>query len=156
MGFLYGLAGLVYYSVFYLSAYYMGPNLTRTAWLDQTALLLLILGNCLFFPMCILSFNLYTLWPSFDMSMFFCLFPLSGAFLGAALGFPVDLFGKKGENDEDVERKESGVFMYIPWGRNRQISIKEKTVNNCIIAGIVLWILLCVLFSVLFADVPKN
>lgn len=154
-GFFYGLVGLVYFSVFYLSALYMGPHMARTVWIDQTALLLLILGYCLFFPMCILSFSLYTLWPSFGMSLFFCLFPLSGAFLGAALGFPLDLFGKK-EADGDAERRESGVFMYIPWGRNRQIAVKEKTINNFIIAGIILWILLCVLFSVLFADVPRN
>jgi hypothetical protein len=125
-------------------------------WLDQMGLLLLLLGYALFLPVYILSFYAYALCPSFGMHIFFCLFPLSGAFLGVVLGFPVDLFGREGEDDEDAERKERGVFMYIPWGKNRQIAIKEKAVNNCIVAGIILWILLCVLLLVLFADVPKN
>jgi hypothetical protein len=112
-----------------------------------------MLGYALFFPMCILSFSIYTLWPSFDMCMFFCLFPLSGTFFGAVLGLPVDLFGK---NEEEETGEEKEIFTYIFRGKKRRIAIKEKTVNRCIIAGIVLWILLAVLFSVLFADLPKR
>ena len=90
------------------------------------------------------------------MRMFFCLFPLSGMIIGAVLGLLVDLFGEKEEPGEDTGKEETGVFMHIPWGKDRQIAIKEKTVNNYIIAGIVLWILLSVLFSILFADIPKR
>jgi len=90
------------------------------------------------------------------MCMFFCLFPLSGTILGAASGLLVDLFGEKEKTGEDSGKDENGVFMLIPWGKNGQIAIKEKTVNNCIIAGIVLWVLLSVLFSILFADLPKR
>ncbi|MBN2735229.1 MAG: hypothetical protein JXQ82_10315 [Methanomicrobiaceae archaeon] len=139
-GFLYGLTGLLYFSVIFTVGIILSSG--SGVWLSQSVLIFLILGVALFLP----SFSLFILLMPFlapsDTGLLFCTLPFGGAIIGAALGLSVDLTGKKKEKDNDSEKTENDVFTRIPWGKNRHIVVTDKILNYCILAEIIILVLL--------------
>ena len=119
---------------------------------NQSGLLFLLVGFALFQPMFILLYPVILFWPSFNVGLLFCMFPLNGAVIGFALGLLTDLSGKRKEADEEADKRDTDVFIRISRGKKKAVVITEKSVNNCIIAGVIIWALVIVSAVFMFAD----
>ena len=141
VGLLYGLAGGIYFAaleIFVLN----NPAYLWDIGVYHLGNLFLLTGVVLFSLLIIPLIPIIMIWPSFVPDYFLFSLPITGLVIGIFCSYLLNSKRKNRKDEEKPDKNDEGIFVRISLGREKFIAVKEKTINCCIIIGIVLWALL--------------